>query len=96
MTLKSKIETSSEVRSADLDELSPAVASRTALEPRNGEIIGIFMICQEVMTCIAFYKNFQDASKSDQKSKIQTSHDFKNGELDELSAAVASRTPEEP
>ena len=33
MTLKSKIQTSSEVRSADLDETSPAVQPRTALDP---------------------------------------------------------------
>ena len=54
------------------------------------------MICREVVTCIAFYKNFQDASESDQKSSFQTSDDFRNGELDELSAAVAARTLKDP
>ena len=55
MTLKSKIETSNEVKNGDLDELSPAVATRTPEEPQNSEIIGIIMICQDVMTCITFF-----------------------------------------
>ena len=93
---KSKIKTSNDFKNGDLDELSPAVASRTPEEPQNSEIIGIFMICQDVMTCITFYKNFQDASESDQKSNFKTSDDFKSGDLDELSPAVASRRPLDP
>ena len=39
MTLKSKIQSSSEVKSADLDELSPAVQPRTALDPNEHQKI---------------------------------------------------------